>query len=194
MKFAHRILINQPVSYNLCRSQVLPVPASPVLSSICFLTYAIPRQVSGLLLSVYRLTVFDCLCRCSLLLTGLINSTTVSLFTIASRMGVADKPSQQSRIVVQVFSQHHPADPRHLIGDREHRLMMTAAFRNLARPTAERISFYPSPQRSSILHEHREPAWCADNGCHAWRCQAESVCHRCCAAAGCLLHTSLIRT
>ena len=142
MKFAHRILINQPVSYNLCRSQVLPVPASPVLSSICFLTYAIPRQVSGLLLSVYRLTVFDCLCRCSVAYKLHLNSTTVSLFTIASRMGVADKPSQQSRIVVQLLGQHHPAYPRHLISDRKHRLMPTAAFGNLARPTAESISFF----------------------------------------------------
>ena len=142
MKFAHRILINQTVSYNLCRYQVLPVSASPVLSSICFLTYAIPRQVSGLLLSVYRLTVFDCLFRCSVAYRLHLNSTTVSLFTIAPRMGVADKPSQQSRIVVQLFSQHHPAYPRHLIGDRKHRLMMTATFRNLARPTAERVGFF----------------------------------------------------
>ncbi len=114
MKFAHRILINQPVSFNLCRSQVLPVPASPVLSSICFLTYAIPRKVSGLLLSVYRLTVFDCLFSCSGAYRLHLNSTTVSLFTIAPRMGVV-RSSQQLWIVVYVFGQHHPADPRELL-------------------------------------------------------------------------------
>ena len=40
MKFVHRILIVQSGSYNLCFYQVLPVSASPDLSSFCFLTYA----------------------------------------------------------------------------------------------------------------------------------------------------------
>ena len=38
--------------------QVLPVSASHDLSSICFLTDAITRQVSCVLLSIYRLTIF----------------------------------------------------------------------------------------------------------------------------------------
>ena len=114
--------------------------ASPVLSSICFLTYAIPRQVSGLLLSAYRLTIFGYFFSCTVAYRLHLNPTTVYIFTIAPRIGVVN-PSQQPRIVVQVFGQHHPADPRHLVGNRKHRLMATAARCNLARPTAERIFF-----------------------------------------------------
>ncbi len=65
MKFAHRILIKKSVSYNLWVYQVLPVSASPVLSSICSLTYAIPRQVSGLICLVSRLNIFACFFRCT---------------------------------------------------------------------------------------------------------------------------------
>ena len=79
MKFAHRILIIQSISYNLCFYQVLPVLASPVLPSICFLTYAIPRRGACLLLSIYRLTVFGYFFSNTVTYRLSLNSTTVCL-------------------------------------------------------------------------------------------------------------------
>ena len=77
MKFAHRTFIIQSISYNLCFYQVLPVLASPALPSICFLTYAIPRRDSCLLLSIYRLTIFGYLFSSTVTCRLNLNSTTV---------------------------------------------------------------------------------------------------------------------
>ena len=62
------------------------------------------------------------------------------------------------------------------------RLMAATAFRNFQRPTAKRIFFVlrlSGPQYCTrTVNQHG----CEDNGCHAWRCRAEPVCHRllCC--------------
>ena len=77
MKFAHRILIIQSISYNLCFYQVLPVSASHDLSSICFLTDSIPRQVSCVLLSIYRLAIFGYFFSCTIAYMLHSNLTTV---------------------------------------------------------------------------------------------------------------------
>ena len=79
MKFAHRILIIQSISYNLCFYQVLPVLASPALPSICFLTYAIPRRDSCLLLSIgaCRFTIFGYFFSSTVTYRFNLNSTTV---------------------------------------------------------------------------------------------------------------------
>ena len=77
MKLVHRILIIQSISYNLCFYQVLPVSTSHDLSSICFLTYAIPRRGSCVLLSIYRLTIFGYFFSCTVVYKLNLNSTTV---------------------------------------------------------------------------------------------------------------------
>ena len=76
MKLAHRILIIQSISYNLCFYQVLPVSTSHDLSSICFLTNAITRQGSCVLLSIYRLTIGHFF-SCTVVYKLNLNSTTV---------------------------------------------------------------------------------------------------------------------
>ena len=142
--------------------------ASPVLSSICFLTYAIPRQVSGFILVGLSTDFLWLLFQlyCCLLAYSELNNGLLCLQTLHVTVWLG--PHNSCGSVVQVFGQHHPgADPRHLVGNREGRLMAAAAFCNFQRPTAERICFVLRPLRFSILHEHRKPAWCADNGCHA---------------------------
>ena len=157
MKFAHRIFIIQSISYTLCFYQILPVSASPVLSSICFLTYAIPRQVFYLLLSICRLTIFGYFFSCTVVYKLNLNSTTVCFVYQRSthRCGQAITTAAGRSVSL---CQHRPTDPCHLVCNREDRLMVTVAFCNLAHPTTERI-FYPSPQPYSILHEHCESAW-----------------------------------
>ena len=90
------------------------MPASPVLSSICFLTYAIPRQVSGLLLSVYRLTFFGYFLNCTVAYWLTLNSTTVCF--------VCKRSTQRCGQVLttavdrmQVFGQHHPEPIRAIL-------------------------------------------------------------------------------
>ena len=68
----HLIDFFQPLFY-----QVLPVSASPVLPSICFLTYAILRRDSCILLSIYRLTIFGYFINCTVAYMLHLNSTTI---------------------------------------------------------------------------------------------------------------------
>ena len=57
--------------------QPLFLPGSSCVDISCFLTYAIPRQVSCLLLSICRLTIFGYFFRCTVAYVLHLNSTTI---------------------------------------------------------------------------------------------------------------------
>ena len=139
MKFAHRILISQSVSHNLCFYQVLPVSASHDLSSICFLTYAIPRQVSSLLLSIYRLTIFGYFFSCTVAYMLHLNSTTVCFVYKRSRQWCGQAITTAADRSVGLWPAPPNRHPPHLVDKRNDRLMAPAAFRNFQHPTVERI-------------------------------------------------------
>ena len=56
--------------------QPMFLPGSSCVGISCFLTYAIPRQVSRVLLSIYRLTIFDYFFSCTVVYNLNLNSTT----------------------------------------------------------------------------------------------------------------------
>ena len=148
MEFEHRILIIQSVSYSICFYQVLPVAASPVLSSICFLTYAIPRQVSCSLLSICRLTIFGYFFSRTVAYMLHLNSTSVCFVYKRSTHWCGQAITTAADRSAGLWPAP-PADPHHLVGNRDVHLMATAAFCNLAHPTDERIWFFlcfSSPQ------------------------------------------------
>ena len=149
----HSIDFLQPSFY-----QVLPVSASHDLSSICFLTDAINRQVSCLLLSIYRLTIFGYFINCTVAYMLHLNSTAIcfvykrsmhwcgQVITTAADRSAGLRPAPPSRSAPSCLqSRGSPYGDSGVLQPRP-------------------PNNYPSPQPSSILHERREPAWCADDG------------------------------
>ena len=160
MKFEHRILIIQPVSYNLCFYRILPVSASPVFLPMQYLS---------------RFPVYSCRS------VGLLSSGSFSASLLAYKLHlnsttvcfVYKRPMHWCGQVITIVADRSvslwlapPSQPALFVGNRDDRLMATSAFRNLARPTAKDL-FCPSLRRSSILNEKRKSVCCADNGCHA---------------------------